>query len=377
MIDVAAAVFIANKLGADPLWLFFIAPPSNTKTEILMCFQDYPQAVFISTLTAKTLVSGFKSEKVENPSLLPKLSDKLLVLKDFTSVLSMRQEPRAEVIAQLREAYDGQYSKAFGNGVVFNWKGKFGLLGACTNEYDAHHGVISQMGERFLLYRSRNQDNSAMGMRAHEMVGREDEIRAEVRAAFQKFIGQFENMKAVQFREKGSIINVIVAMACFVAVCRTPVKRDYRGDVTSVLFQTEGSGRITKQLKQLGYGLAVAYGKDIIDEEVLSVLRKVAGDLISPMRLMIIRHLWARKAFESAGGWLRTTEIAENLSLPASTTKNVCEDLMVVGGVRRDLLEPDRTEGGRPGYRWQLTDKLSGWIADSEVFKGPKCKRIK
>lgn len=120
--------------------------------------------------------------------------------------------------------------------------------------------------------------------------------------------------------------------------------------------------------KRIEYGLTVAYGKDMIDEEVLSVLRKVAGDLISPMRLMIIRHHHKNKAYQSAGGWLRTTEIAENLNLPGSTTKTVCEDLMVVGGMRRDLLETDSSEGGRPGYLWQLNDELSGWIADSEVF---------
>jgi hypothetical protein len=125
LIDVAAAVYVANLLGADPLWFMIIGPPSNTKTEILQCFAGHQQAVFLSTLTPNTLVSGFKTKDGFNPSLLPKLKDKLLVLKDFTSVLSMRQESRTEVIGQLREAYDGKYDKGYGNGVTINWEGKF------------------------------------------------------------------------------------------------------------------------------------------------------------------------------------------------------------------------------------------------------------
>jgi len=368
LIDVAAGTYAANRLGADPLWLLILGPPSNTKTEILQCFAGHSKAIFISTLTPNTLVSGFKPKNGLNPSLLPKLNNKLLVLKDFTSVLSMRQESRTEVIGQLREAYDGKYDKSFGNGVTINWEGKFGFLGACTNEYDDHHAVISSMGERFLLYRTRNHDNGAMGLRAHEMVGREDEVRAEVREAFQKFIAQFDDLEAISFRENKDIINAIISLACFVAIARTPVKRDYRGEVKPVLFHPEGSGRLTKQLKQLGYGLSLAYGKDSIDEDVLAVLRKVARDLVPTMRLMVIKHLWERKACITEGAWRGTSEVAQSLDLPGSTTKTICEDLMIVGGMKRDLIEECSEKGGRPGYLWQLNDELTNWAACSGVF---------
>jgi hypothetical protein len=287
LIDIAAAVYAANLLGADPLWFMIIGPPSNTKTEILQCFAGHPQAVFLSTLTPNTLVSGFKTKDGFNPSLLPKLKDKLLVLKDFTSVLSMRQESRTEVIGQLREAYDGKYDKGYGNGVTINWTGKFGFLGACTNEYDDHHAVIASMGERFLLYRTRNRDNGAMGLRAHEMVGCEDEIRKEVREAFQKFIAQFDDLKAVSFREDKNIITAIISLACFVAIARTPVKRDYRGEVKPVLFHPEGSGRLTKQLKQLGMAIMGHAGRDmnvrydtIDDADLLAAVDRLEAHLI-------------------------------------------------------------------------------------------------
>ena len=133
MIDIICGTYIANKFNSDPLWMNIIGPPSSTKTEILRAFDGHCSAKFISNLTPSTLVSGIIPKKGKpDPSLLPQLNDKLVVLKDFTTVLSMRSENQAEILAQLREAYDGQYSKLFGNGKEINWTGRFGLIAACT-----------------------------------------------------------------------------------------------------------------------------------------------------------------------------------------------------------------------------------------------------
>ena len=120
LVDIVVATYIANRLPGDPVWLIIIAPSSNTKTELLRSFYGHKNAYFISNLTPSTLVSGLKIDKGPEPSLLPKLNDKLVVLKDFTSVLSMRSENQQEILAQLREAYDGQYTKIFGTGKAIN-----------------------------------------------------------------------------------------------------------------------------------------------------------------------------------------------------------------------------------------------------------------
>ena len=136
IIDVIIATHIANKIGGDPIWLLTIAPPSNAKTEILRAFNDHPDTYFLSSLTASTFISGKKAEKSDpNPSLLFKLNDKTLILKDFTTILSMRHEQRQEIISQLREIHDGSCSKAFGTGQTIFWKGHVGLIAACTPIY--------------------------------------------------------------------------------------------------------------------------------------------------------------------------------------------------------------------------------------------------
>ena len=55
-----------------------------------------------------------------------------MVIKEFTTVLSMKHEVRAEELSQLREVYDGKYSKSFGTGKTISWEGHVGLVGACT-----------------------------------------------------------------------------------------------------------------------------------------------------------------------------------------------------------------------------------------------------
>lgn len=48
----------------------------------------------------------------------------MLVIKDFTTILSMDRNVRAEVMAALREVYDGRYQRNVGTdgGKTLTWK---------------------------------------------------------------------------------------------------------------------------------------------------------------------------------------------------------------------------------------------------------------
>ena len=56
-LDVILAVCISNWMAGDPVWLFVIAPPGGTKTELLRSLQGF-RIVSTSTLTPQTLISG-------------------------------------------------------------------------------------------------------------------------------------------------------------------------------------------------------------------------------------------------------------------------------------------------------------------------------
>ena len=95
ILDVIVATYIANRFAADPVWLIVIGPPSSAKTEIMRAFEGHKFSKFISNLTPSTMASGVIPKNGRpDPSLLPQLNDKLVVLKDFTTVLSMRSDSK-------------------------------------------------------------------------------------------------------------------------------------------------------------------------------------------------------------------------------------------------------------------------------------------
>ena len=365
VIDVIAATYIANRFEADPIWMIIIGPPSNTKTELLRAFDGHENAYFISNITPSTLVSGIIPKKGKpEPSLLPKLNDKVVILKDFTTVLSMRSENQQEILAQLREAYDGQYSKMFGNGKVINWKGRFGLMAACTPVYDSHYGVIGSMGERFLLYRTENKDGLKMGLQAQKIVGREEEMRTEIKVAVHRFINQFDRTNAAHLPNHKDAKDMILFLALFVSYGRCPVERDYRDRCVKYHPIPEGTARLVKQFEQIGIGLALANGKNTIDLEVYETIKKIGGDLIPSQRFILINHLWNERAFEFLHGWKKTKDIAGGVNMPTTTVKIILEDLMVVGILNRDIDDDD----GRTPYKWQLNNRICEWIGNAGVF---------
>jgi hypothetical protein len=187
-LDVALATVIANRMDGDPLWLFLVAPPSGSKTEIIRALTDVPNIYPLSSLTAQTFASGFERRGVET-SLLPKLDGRVLTLKDFGTVLTMYREKRAEILAQLREIYDGSFKKEFGNGKSVDWAGKVGLLAGCTPVIDRGDSAVNQaLGERFLIYRLRSEPGTGVARRAMLQQGRETDERAKLRHVVAAFL---------------------------------------------------------------------------------------------------------------------------------------------------------------------------------------------
>jgi len=366
VIDVMMAVYIANQFKADPIWILFVAPPSTAKTENLRAFDGHPDIFFLSSLTPSTLISGQRPTKRNpQPSLLPKLNDKILVLKDFTTVLSMRSEQQQEILAQLREVYDGSYSKAFGTGVKVDWKGHIGFMGAVTPVYDKHYSVIGSMGDRFLLYRSNTHDDFKMGLKAIKNVGKEHDMRKEIRNAVHRFIDQFD-MEKIHFDETPEDIEfMIVTLACFCAYARCVVERDRRTQYIEYQPEPEGPARLAKQFMQIGTSLALVNGKTHIDGEIYEVIKKIGRDLITKHRLKIIHHLCVEKVFEHIMEWRKTKGVANAVGIPGSTTKIVLEDLMTIGILNQEL----DGQGDTAAWKWQLSQKAVELIGGSEVFE--------
>ena len=221
IVDIILAVVIANLFKTDPLWMLIIGASSTAKTELLAALDGLPMMFFISDLTTNTLVSGKK-----DASLLPRLTNKIICMKDFTTILSKRPDDLKIIMGHLREVYDGKLTKSYGTGDTINWTGHVGFIGACTPVYDRKHGVISQMGERFLLYRNTNKDDIKSGIQALSGFGSETTMRSELKEVFKTFLEQFKGFNLTIPKLSEDMQYQIVSLATLCGHGRCAVHRD-------------------------------------------------------------------------------------------------------------------------------------------------------
>jgi hypothetical protein len=261
-IDLALATIVANRMEGDPLWLFLVAPPSGGKTEVIRALDDVPDVFALSALSPQTFASGFERRGIET-SLLPKLDGKTVVMKDFGTVLTMYREAKAEILAQLREIYDGSFSKEWGNGKSLKWRGKVGLLAGVTEIIDREYSLNQILGERFLLYRLQRADARVLARAALSQRSREVAQRQALRDVVRVFL---EGLAIPRPTLPAAIQEGLTALACFAALARSPIFTDPRGEI-ELIPEPEAPGRLVKQLAILAEALSVVRGEAAVSLE--------------------------------------------------------------------------------------------------------------
>jgi len=355
VLDVILASVISEKIGGDPFWLFLIAPPGGSKTEILRSFAgDY--AYHLSDMTSKTLVSGLmigtgeKRRKIKD--LLPQLDGKVLIFKDFTTILEKSRDERREIISQFREAYDGSFSKKVGTvDEKISYNSRFGLIAGVTPVIDSHWKLMQQLGERFLKIRL-NEDTDAVTEKAEQNEGKEKIMRQELFENTEKFISSISYDKIPIFDKR--FAKRIHKIAKFVAVARTPIST--QGSSSEFYFEQiptpEVPTRIVKQLKKLSKCLAMIRGKPEVGEEELKTLLRVAEDTIPPDRMAIIRVI---RQFEndSLAGCSRT-KINELVAIPETSLRRILGQLKRLDLIRENIQKDNY--GNPQHFSYRLTE---------------------
>lgn len=311
----------ANYLPGAPVWLVLVSPPSNGKTELLSSLGRLPQVRAASTLTVASLLSGTPGREraqAAKGGLLREVGDfGIVVLKDLGSLLSMRPDDKAEVFAALREVYDGAWVRYVGadGGRQLSWEGKLGLVAGATPVLDRHHGVLSVMGERFLLCRL-PEGSEEQAERALAHTGdRESEMRRELASAV-------ERVFALPRREPRALDDVerreLVGLAALVARARSPVERDRQTREIELVPGAEGPARLAKTLERLLAGLD-SLGCD--RELARRVVRRVALDSMPALRRRVLERLCAATTPVS------TSTLAIAVHTPTNTVRRALEDL--------------------------------------------------
>jgi hypothetical protein len=342
-VDLALATVVANRLDGDPLWLFLVAPPSSGKTETLMSLVDTADVYPLNNLTPATFVSGYE-RKGGDTSLLPRVDGKTIVMKDFTSILTMHRDARAEILSQLREIYDGAYSKDFGNGKHVEWRGKVGLLAGVTPVIDREYAFNAALGERFLLSRVRTAPPRALARRALEQRSREADRRRRLRQLVAEFL---VSVPLHPPEISPEIREGLCALAEFAAVARSPIHFDYRGEIDYIP-EPEGPARLVKQLALMSQALSLVRAEPETSLTTYVTACAVGQDTLPAQRRVVLEALLDPEH----DGPATTTAIAEATKYPTSSARRYLQELTALRLVDRQPAEQGRAD------RWSPSDRL-------------------
>jgi hypothetical protein len=317
----------ANLLEGDPVWLGIIGPPSSAKTELLNSISKLPYVHRAATVTPAGLLSGTpKKQRAVNAKggLLNQIGPfGIISLKDFGSILSMRPDAKAEILAALREIYDGSWTRVLGTdgGSSLSWEGKVGLLFAATSVIDSHYSVIGAMGDRFLLSRLAPTEQGQF-QRALQHVGTATgQMRHELSdAVLHLFAGRKPEPQPIRQDEIERIDRII----SLVVRLRGAVERDRHSREMENILGAEGTARIGLALERLLAGLDTL---SVERAKAMAVVETVALDSVPPLRRRAYEHLCKARDLTGTFAELDTPAIAQSLGLPTNTIRRVLEDL--------------------------------------------------
>ena len=325
-------VCYANRFQGDPVWGLLVAPPGGSKTELLITLATSAWVEMVSTLTPASLVSGMRMPSGEDPSILPKLNKRMLIVKDFTTILTSNVIQRDEVFAILRDVYDGRFEKMFGNGLKREYEVKFGMLAGVTPSIDGFQSVHTSLGERFLKYRldqfllpGTEEDRL---LRVLSNINHENSMREELAAMGKRMLGMFvDPAKAPKFTPE--IGKSVMRCARYTAKLRSAVERDkYTGALTAIP-TTEVATRLTKQLMKLAMGVAIYYGHDKIGDDEMRIVRKVCIDTAPAMQqhaTNAVLRIWRKTKSP-----VSIEDILPHVPFCAATLAEVVRDLCTLG----------------------------------------------
>jgi hypothetical protein len=323
-LDVVLCTAAAEQLAGDPPWLLVVGGSGAAKTETITPLKA-AGAHLVSTLSGEAgLLSGTNTKeraKDATGGLLKKIGPRgLLVIKDFTSILSMNRDTRTLILAALREIHDGRWSRDIGGegGKTLTWEGRLVVIGACTTVWDSAHQVISTMGDRFLLVRPRLEDRRSAGRMAMSNVRSETTMREELADAVGKLLDTLGPTGKIMLTDDEA--ETVLDVADLLSRARSPVERDYKGEPLFA-HALEVPTRLSKQLAQLARG-GIALGMD--REAAMAVVQRCAADTMPPMRRDILLDVAAHP--DTA-----TSEVVKRLQVPRKTVDRVLQELQLLG----------------------------------------------
>ena len=355
-IALIAAILVGSRFNVPPVWLYLIGPSSGGKTALIECFSKVPFCTQVSDLTPNTFLSGMSNSQKET-SLLNRLGNRFtIIMKDFTTILQKSEETQGAIIAQMREIYDGHITKETGTGTTLEWgnkeidkKGHATFIMAATEAIYAAQDKFADMGTRATNYVLLPQDRIETTKRALRNNSGLERRMAHLQDVFCEFV-----MERVDFNGDLPYVgeeleNELIEIADFSSMCRSVVRRDYKG-AKSLALSPEMPPRIAKQLLSLTQFLTQINGGEF-EPYMKDAVFKTGMDSIPKQRRLVL---------EALARYPRVTEsgVANYTNYPPERCREWIEDLNMFGVCDRIKAKDKQYWTLKPQYRKTMVKYL-------------------
>jgi hypothetical protein len=340
VLDILFGTIIANRWPGEPLWLMLVAPSGGVKTELIVTFDRAPNIMTISNITPHTLVSGANFAGSGDPSLVPKLDGKVLMIKDLTPLLTKNEIQRDEITGDLRDVYDGSIVKRFGNGVVRAYQSKFGIIAGVTPVVELYTEQNTSFGERFIRFNvpisDALVDQRSIAKRALLNTGSEMEMREQLKVVAEQALNyDFGSPPKVET----VLEDKITALAQWTSLMRATFNRDKYTRETTHKPYAELPTRLSKQFYKTVQGVAAFRRKPVAGLSEYEIVKDVALSTVPSRMESLIRKFMqdkTRRVYD-----LKT--ISSMAGLPTMTVSRVVENLILIRVLKRSskLLIPE------------------------------------
>ena len=292
LLEIAMAAAVSLKLLEEdgiPVWVLAVGNPSSDKTKTILGIAQAPEVYSLDTMTENSFITGFVDPGGSKPvDLLAELIGKCLVIKDLTTLFSLKDDTIKRVRGDLQSVYDGNFARFTGTRGKVEYKTRLSLIGCVTPHALARHSrYISEMGSRLLFYRipPLTDQERGEGLKLVWDDSKKSERVSKYRLLASSYVHKlictsgYEITIPDEYRRKIDVLALLLARGR--GVIRTSkvqfeneegkTREYYEIDDT----QVEEPFRATLQLKTLALALALIHGRTTVGDHELELLRRV------------------------------------------------------------------------------------------------------
>lgn len=287
--DFLLSVLVGNQIPvfADPLWCWLIGPAGSGKNESMMPFTGHATTMFISELTENALMSGYvdDDDKTYDPSLLPHLDGKTMIVEDTANMFTMRPAALDKLMGALRNLYGGEeQTKHSGAAGARTHQARFGILFGSTPAADNLVIKHAELGERFIAFRigrhTARQPDAVSDTKLEQvhmgMFGKTEwrsTLREQAQDSLNRVLAFIARQPSVAVEVNRPTRTQLYALADFLAKLRTVPVGGYRTD-------PETGNRLIQQFITLGTARALADERSEWQVEDTWFILRVANDTL-------------------------------------------------------------------------------------------------